>query len=869
MSQQNGLKRILAFAVLAIFALTFITTIPLSFAQAKTGPASDTIVFKRVPLDVVPEALKAGDIDYYLYGLRPSQAAALKDVPGIDLYYVPGGLVDIILNPAPYAEDKLNPLSLKEVRLALNYIMNRDYVVNEIYKGYASPMVTFLSSYDPDYVTIYDIIAKYEFGYNPELANTLVTAALTKAGATKVGGKWTYKGQPITLNFVIRIEDERREIGDTFASELEKLGFTVNRLYMPFSQAIDVIYGTDPKEHQWDLYTEGWGASAPNKYDYGMISQYGAPWFGYMPGWAEPTFWNYQNSTIDDLTQKIYNGQFKSKEERDQMYRKATEMIIQESIRIWAARRLDIQPAKSNVAGLTEDLGAGLRSTLTTREAYVPGKSTLTVGHLWVHTATSVWNPFGGHTDVYSVDIWYAVSDPFIWSHPFSGLPIPFRASYTVKTAGPDGKLDVPSDAFMWNATLQSWKAVGSGVKATSVVTLDFSKYLGSKWHDGTTITWADLLWGMYAWYDLAYNPDKASLEGALASEIKSVIAPVRGYRIVGNSLEVYLDYWHFDPNYIASFAIPYYAFPSLHYPWVVGAAMDDVVFNKKTASYSQATSRARNVPWLSMVLKDHASMVADSLSKLKASGFFPSNVFTVAGKSYASKDEVASRIDSALNWFNTHGHLVISDGPFYLDTYDPAAQTAVIKAFRDPTYPFSPGTWYYGKPETPEFKSVNVPTVVQGQTVKVDVELAGPTPLGVKYLIRDTRTGAILKSGSGTAVTATKFTIDLPADFTSSLNVGVYEITIAGYSDVVAFVTAEKRYFDVMKPVPTLTITTPTITTSTITSTGTVTTTVAPTLTFTTEVPSVVGSAYMGIGVGLVIGIIVLAVALMKRKKS
>lgn len=872
MSQKNDIKRILAIAVLITFALTFFTTItPLAFAQTKTGPASDAIIFKRVPLDVVPEALKAGDIDYYIYGLRPSQAIALRTIPGIDLYYAPAGLVDIILNPAPYKGDKLNPLSIREVRFALNYIMNRDYVVNEIYKGFAAPMVTFLSSYDPDFVTIYDIIAKYEFGYNLELADKLVTAAMTKAGATKVGGKWTYKGQPISFNFIIRIEDERREIGDSFASDLEKLGFTVNRLYMPFAQAIDVIYGTDPIDHEWDLYTEGWGKSAPDKYDYGTINQFGAPWLGWMPGWAEPTFWNYENGTIDDLGQKIYNGQFKSKAERDQLYKKATEMIIQESIRIWAATRLDIQPAKSYVSGLTNDLGTGLRSPLTTREAYISGKPTVTVGHLWVHTSTSVWNPFGGHSDVYSVDIWRNVYDPFVWNHPFSGLPMPFRTSYNVKTAGPDGQLDVPSDAFLWDTQSQSWKLVGSGVKATSLVTFDLSKYIGGKWHDGTTITWADVIWGIYSWFDLVYNPSKASLEGTLASQYEDVFALFKGFRIVGNNLEVYIDYWHFDPNYIATFAAP----PQIHYPWVVGAGMDDVVLNKKTAAYSQAASRARNVPWLSMVLKDHASMVASSLSSFKASGFFPSNVFTIAGKSYATSSEATARIDSALNWFNTYGHLVISDGPFYLYKYDPAAQYAEIRAFRDATYPFSPGKWYFGKPETPQIKSVSVPTVLQGQAAKVEVEVQGPTPLGVIYLIKDTRTGAIMGSGSGTAVSPTKFSIELSSDFTGKLSVGVYELTIAGFSEQVAFVTSEKRYFDVMKPVPTITVTTPTvsptgtITTSTITASPTVTTTVAPTLTFTTEMPSGLGTAYIGIGVGLVIGVIVLAVVLMRRKKA
>ncbi|MEM4523309.1 MAG: ABC transporter substrate-binding protein, partial [Nitrososphaeria archaeon] len=488
MSQKSNIKKILAITVLVTFALTFFTTvIPSVFAQTKTGPASDAIVFKRVPREIAHEVLKAGDIDYYLFDLAPSQALALKTVPGITLYYAPTAMVDIVLNPAPYKpeENKLNPLSFKEVRFALNYLMNRDYVVNEIYKGFAAPMVTFLSSYDPDYAVIYDIIAKYELGYNFDVADRIINDVLSKAGASKVGGKWMYKGQPIELNFVIRIEDERRQIGDTFASDLEKLGFKVNRLYRPKGQALSMVYLTDPIEHQWDLYTEGWGKSGVDKYDYSTIAQMGAAWVGFMPGWGEPSYWNYENSTIDALTTKIYNGEFKSKEERNQLYRLATEMIIQESIRIWAATSLTLFGAKSDVKGITNDLGSGLRSPFTTREVYITGKSTLNVGHLWVWEETSVWNPIGGHNDVYSVDIWRAVYDPWVWNHPFSGIPLSFRTGYNVKTAGPEGQLDVPSDAFIWDANSQSWKFVGSGVKAKSVVTLDLSKYIWSKWHEG------------------------------------------------------------------------------------------------------------------------------------------------------------------------------------------------------------------------------------------------------------------------------------------------------------------------------------------------------------------------------------------------
>jgi len=766
----------------------------------KKGPASDKIIFTQVPLDVVPDALKSGKIDYYIYALRPAQAEALKGIQNVSLYYAPAGIVDIICNPAPRPDGLLNPLSIREVRFALNYIMNREYIVNEIYKGFASPMFTFLSSYDPDFKTIYDLIAKYNFKYDPMFADELITEALTKAGATKVAGKWQYGGKPITLKFVIRIEDERREIGDAFATELEKLGFTVERLYMPFAQAIDVIYGTDPKDHEWDLYTEGWGKGAPDKYDYGTISQYGAPWFGYMPGWQEPTFWNYMNDTIDNLTRRIFAGQFTSKQERDDLYRKASDMIIQESIRIFAATRLDINPALTSVQGLTLDLGAGLRSIFNPREVYVPGKSEVRVGHLWVHTATSVWNPVGGHSDVYSVDIWRAIYDPLVWRHPFSGEPIPFRSTYEVTTAGPNSKLDVPPDAFLWNATTQRWELVGTGVKATSKVSFDLSSYVGTKWHHNVTITWGDVLYSIYTMWNLVYNSNWSALEPAIASANKEIFDKIKGYRIVGDSiLEVYVDYWHFDSNYIADFASP----PLLHYPWEVLAAMNDVVFNKKAAAYSQSSSKARNVPWLSMVLKDHVALVTSSLKEFSTKGFFPTNVFTVAGKLYESPDKVALRYSASLNWANTYGNLVISDGPFYLYRYDPAAQYAEIRAFRDPTYPFSPGKWYFGVPQAPSIVNIGVPTVVPGGDARIVVELKGPAPLGVKFLVRDPVTGEVLTVGLGEAVTPTRFVISLPATFTSTLEPGLYELTVIGYSESVAFLSTETRFFDVLNIKP------------------------------------------------------------------
>ena len=125
--------------------------------HTKPGPAAETLIYKSVAVDVAPAALEAGEIDAYLFGLRSAVAAELIGKPGIKLLSAPSGLYSIVLNPAPAPEGQLNPLSIPEVRIALQYIVNRDYISKEIFKGFAAPMVTFLSAYDPDYITIFDL----------------------------------------------------------------------------------------------------------------------------------------------------------------------------------------------------------------------------------------------------------------------------------------------------------------------------------------------------------------------------------------------------------------------------------------------------------------------------------------------------------------------------------------------------------------------------------------------------------------------------------------------------------------------------------------------------------------------------------------
>jgi peptide/nickel transport system substrate-binding protein len=178
-------------------------------------------------------AVKAGELDYYIFGLNPSQVEVIAGDPEYILYRAPSGMNNIGLNPAPSIPGTFNPFSIREVRFAMNYIVDRDFIVNQLYQGSAAPMFTFMSSYDPDFVTIYEIVAKYEFGYDLTTAASIVDPAMTAAGCEKVEGKWHYQGTPVTIKFIIRVEDERREIGDTFALtwrdlDLLSIGSTCN-----------------------------------------------------------------------------------------------------------------------------------------------------------------------------------------------------------------------------------------------------------------------------------------------------------------------------------------------------------------------------------------------------------------------------------------------------------------------------------------------------------------------------------------------------------------------------------------------------------------------------------------------------------------
>lgn len=629
---------------------------------------SDSITFKEVSPENVIAELRSGRIDYSLMSINQTLAASVLNSQDIVLYPGSVALYDLLLNPAPGANGTLNPFSIKEIRSALNLLVDRNYDPEGVKYGFTEPVGMFLAPSEPGYSLVADLAQKYDYKYDPTKAKQIIDAAMNKAGAKMVEGKWFYNNKPITLKFFIRTEDDRKVIGDLLASELEKAGFTVNRQYVLFDSVRKTVYGTDPAKLEWSIATESYTLGA-DEYDTEVISYMGAPWEGNMPGYGQEGWWQYENKEIDALGKKLYNSEYSSDAERKGIYKNLTDLIMQEAVRLYVSVKHDKAPARSDVTGLTVSKRSGIRWHANYVQARTLDGS-LVIGERYIDAGPSTWNPVAGHDDIYSSEIMAALTDPPLDYNPQTGVPRPYGWNYSVQT----GDITIPKDAFNWDVKSDSWVSVPEGTKVKSMVSFDLSKYLGSKWHDGSIITWADVLYGIAQRFEVSSDPSKLKIESSFEDDSVKLF---KGFRIVGNTLVVYLDYSHINQNYIADFAVI-----KADYPIEVLAAADKAVYAEGMLAYTKSASESNNKSQMLINKKDSAGIVVSEMDKLSYADIRAE--VNVLGKEYMSEQELKDRINAADEWYQKYGHLVISDGSFYLTDYDLVNRKVVLEAFRE-----------------------------------------------------------------------------------------------------------------------------------------------------------------------------------------
>ncbi|RPI48861.1 MAG: hypothetical protein EHM56_13185, partial [Chloroflexi bacterium] len=230
----------------------------------RTGAWVDRIIMvEEESQEAAVTRLQAGDIDVYAFSADdPSVYETVQGDENLSFTQNFGSYNEMTLNPVgpEFTDGRLNPFSNPKIREALNWLIDRDYVVQEIAGGLGIAKILPINSNFPDaarYIAkMRELQAKY--AYNPVMAGEVITTEMEGMGAELVDGTWQYNGQPVTIIMIIRTEDSRTQIGDYVGNQLETIGFTVDRQYRTRTEASPIWVGSNPADGQWHIYTGGW-----------------------------------------------------------------------------------------------------------------------------------------------------------------------------------------------------------------------------------------------------------------------------------------------------------------------------------------------------------------------------------------------------------------------------------------------------------------------------------------------------------------------------------------------------------------------------------------------------------------------------------
>ena len=459
-------------------------------AAEETGPRMggylDTVAMSVVGADSAVTQIEAGAIDLYGSNLSTPQDFEAIEAAGLERSFQFGIFYEITFNPVgPTFEGtgKLNPFSSAKIREAMNWLIDRDLINQEIYGGAAVNKWFPLVSGFPDYAKYIDLIRPLEvkYAYNKEKAVEVITSEMEAMGATLEDGKWMYDGEQVELIFLIRTDSDgtRRPMGDMISNWLEEVGFVVDRQYKTSSEASPLWVLGNPQDGSWHMYTGAWGVGGVQR-DEGDNFQF---YYTQQSAYAFSPLWQAYDVSEDDLavTEALANKTFTNLDERRDLMSQALDLIFKYSYRVWVA------DGRASSAWIPEvsvsyDLAAGVDiNTLwpyTLRlDDQVGGLVKYGEPDLFVDPA----NPVAGSNWTYD-SVWQLpTSDWDAIPNPYTGLSLPQRlesAEVTVLTGLPVSQtydwvtLDFadeivpPDDAWInWDVesetflTIADWKA--------------------------------------------------------------------------------------------------------------------------------------------------------------------------------------------------------------------------------------------------------------------------------------------------------------------------------------------------------------------------------------------------------------------------
>ena len=234
----------------------------------------------RVQVKVVPDnsarvvGLESGDLDFVQSPVSPQDVARVQSAGKLKVDRTPAaGYTYVNLNTA----DPI--LSDKRVRQALSHLVNKQQIIDTIYKGIGKPangpIVPGMWAYSADVPS---------FDYNPETAKQLLDSAGWTAGADGMRSK---DGQKLALTVRTHSEDpDRKQLIQVLQSEFQKVGIdaTTNTVEFP-------AFFQDVQDGKFQVGVIGWlNLSDPDRATFRQFTIDGTANYG-----------KYKNDQVDKL----------------------------------------------------------------------------------------------------------------------------------------------------------------------------------------------------------------------------------------------------------------------------------------------------------------------------------------------------------------------------------------------------------------------------------------------------------------------------------------------------------------------------------------------------------------------------------------
>lgn len=786
----------------------------------RKGPWVDELVFsEQADNAICISQLQAGDVDLCADGnTNPDDFKTVQADSSLEYATSYGLNFGLLYNPVPtFADGRVNPFGNAKIREAMNMLVDRDYVIQEIFGGLGAAKYTTLVGVFPDYARYIEVSRAIEakYAYNPEKAIEIISAEMEALGATKnADGKWAIGDAPVTLIFIIRTEDERTPIGDYVSNQLETAGFVVDRQYKSRSEASPIWARSDPNEGQFNLYTEGWINTAISRDDGTNFGFYYTD-FGGCCGLGvnemNPTTGNVSQEFYD-VASKLWNNEFATMEERGELFKEALDLSMQNSYHTWIIDTQAFFPQRSEVT-VAADLAGGVSGSRLYPYTIRLGEGEGGTARIALQdNFIDPWNPVAGSNWISDTMIQRATGDVASMPDPYTGLAWPQRAEkleITAQEGLPITKtldwvslefqadpIAVPADAWAdWDATTQTFIPAGEGVTSLVKVTWTYPADLYDTvfWHDGSPISAADFVMEMIMLFDTG-KPESAIYDETLVPGLEAFQAAFRGVQIESTDplvISTYTDAYQLDAE---TFGLSWYPSDGAGFftqgsgawhnltPAILAESNGEIAFTVDKAT-------ALGVEWTNFIDGPTLDIQKTYLAQALADGTIP---YAPTLGNFITAEEATARYENLTAWVEAHNHFAIGTGPFYLDQVFTTEGNAVLK--RNENFPDLADKWSrFSSPAVAVVDLSGDGQVTAGQEAAFDVFVTfNDQPYAaadidtVKYLVFNSN-NELVASGDAELVADGQYAVNLGSDVTSGFEAGANRIEVAVVSKLVS----------------------------------------------------------------------------------